>query len=64
MQKVQTSSKNIEFYNLSPRGVNGYLKVNPFYFMQIELFQLLSLLKIQLSYLELQKRVLGRNVPC
>jgi hypothetical protein len=55
MQKDQTCSKIIDFYNLSHGSVNGYPKINPLYFMQIEVFQLLSLLKIQLSYLELQK---------
>jgi hypothetical protein len=63
MQKVQTSSKNIDFYNLSPGGVSGYLKVNPFYFMQIEHFQLLSLLKIQLSNLESQKEFWEEMCP-
>jgi hypothetical protein len=55
MQKNQTFSKIIDFYNLSHGSDNGYPKINPFYIMQIEIFQLLSLLKIQLSYLELQK---------
>jgi hypothetical protein len=63
MQKDQTSSKIIDFYNLSHGGVNDHLKINPFYFMQIEVFQLLSLLKIQLSYLELQKEFWEEMCP-